>query len=247
VSRKGFAIYWQSRSFPGRLMRLHQLLLSVTLLAASGSVSYGRIVSIQAFDRGSYDNFGLHSPTDTNYVVGAPVGTRIYRNFFAFDLSGVVLAPRERVTSASLVLNTFHVSAPSGIETVAFFDVTTPLASLLAGGSSQTAIYDDLGTGVIYALQTYRNVDLFTTKNILLNVDAISAIQNSVGSRFAIGGADISLDSDSRFPEHVFASSNAEPSIQRLDLIIQIPEPPAFVLAATCLSPLSLIQRRGQR
>jgi hypothetical protein len=131
---------------------------------------------LPAVDSGRYHVTGAHSPSNTDYlaVVG---GTR---NFFVFDLSGLALPPRTGITSATLHVNAGEVTQGAGVINFTLYDVSTPVATLVAGGSGLTDIYDDLGTGTPFSAETVIAFeDAGTTVSIPLLPAAVSALNDA--------------------------------------------------------------------
>ncbi len=171
-------------------------------------ISHGaQLVEINAIDSGWYSDTGYHEPTNLNYLVGQcalpqcsqPV---VFRNFFVFDLSGIT---GQILTATLMIENPQYVSGDPS-ETWTTFDVTTPIPTLVAGGTGLMSIYNDLGNGTIYGSTV---VTLNTTLvKVPLDADAISALNAAVGNQFAIGGALTTLDGLVN-REWVFGNSNA--------------------------------------
>ncbi|MDB9484832.1 S8 family serine peptidase, partial [Dolichospermum circinale CS-537/05] len=159
-------------------------------------------ITLNAADTGWYDNTGYHAPTNTNYIVGDAFG--LYRNWFTFNLP-TLTAP---IISAKLKVKTWEYTSQDKTETYQLQEVTTPVATLTAGGSGKTAIYADLGDGAIYGSQDYTNGDDNSTRTIDLNAAAISALTAKSGQAFAFGGLLTTLDTLSN-EEYVFGFSNS--------------------------------------
>jgi hypothetical protein len=153
-------------------------------------------------DTGWYDDSGYHNPSNTNYIAGDYY--RQYRNFFVFNLP-VLLQP---IFNAQLLLNTFDYDSSAANETFQLLEVKTPVSTLVAGGSGQLGIYNDLGDGVAYGVRTYVPADDDKIRVIDLNTDAINALMANSGQAFALGGMLTSLDTISN-SEYVFGYSNS--------------------------------------
>src|SRR5678815_3085490 len=134
-------------------------------------------VVIAHTDRGQYSDTGFHNPGNPNYVVGGNSFPIVYHNFFVFDLSGVT----QPIASATLAL--FVPSSLSGpgyqspdpSENYELHDVTTSIATLLAG-TGGVAAYTDLGGGIVYGSRTMTAADMGTLVEITLNPAAIAAL-----------------------------------------------------------------------
>lgn len=111
-----------------------------------------------------------------NHTTGVFVRGR-FRGYFIYSIPA-----GEPITSATLSVNT--ASVLSGPNTLEVYDVTTNPATV-AGMTTNVAIYNDLGTGVLYgtAVATTGNQTLTVT----LNAAAIAAINAARGGSFAIG------------------------------------------------------------
>ena len=130
---------------------------------------------------------GWWSPTETNFngntniVAGSLFGVQ-WNNFFVFDLTGQT----GTVVAASLDLNTGIVA---GTPSLSLWDVTTSLTALQdLNAVPNAAIYTDLGSGIAYS-DTIAITTAQADIGIALNNDAVAAIGNALGGRFAIGGS----------------------------------------------------------
>lgn len=160
------------------------------LAGAEGALGYIEPTPVvSAVDSGWYDWNGFHSPTNTNYFAGQandgvnPI--RQLRDWFVFNVPSV----GGTITSVRLELFLPGLVSPDPSETFELFDVTTPVSTLVAGGSGLTAIYNDLGTGVSYGSVTISAADNGRLVVINLNTAGIAAVTAAQGGQFAIGGA----------------------------------------------------------
>jgi hypothetical protein len=151
-----------------------------------GAGTGGAVVTLDSTDTGWWDENGDNTPGNTNYLTGL-YSADLYNSFYVFNLSGIT----QPIASAELGIynptSGYTSSNPS--ETLGFFDVSTPIASLEAGGAGQTSIYQDLGTGVSYGTTTVSAADDGETVTSSLDAAAISAMNADLANQFAIGGS----------------------------------------------------------
>lgn len=163
-----------------------------TLLWNSGAVAQ---TLLDAEDSGRYSIAGFHDPADTEYqaIVG---GTR---SFFVFDLSN--LPSSEPIASATLILQVGGVSQGTfGGISYTLFSVSTPTATLTAGGSSLVGIYTDLGTGDQFSAVTdILPTDQATLKSIPLLAAGLGGLEAARGDVFAVGGSPSGLGGNRAF------------------------------------------------
>jgi hypothetical protein len=133
---------------------------------------------------GWYNNSGVHDDTNPNYIVGT-ISTTGFNDYFVFDIPvGLV------ITSAQLSIgnpgNGYDSASTSLLWSL--FDVSTPVETLESPQSGATAIYNDLGSGVLYGSTS---VDASTDGNqVTVNLDAaaIASLTAAEGDAFAFGG-----------------------------------------------------------
>ena len=138
-------------------MTVTVLRLAVGLvLLASTPVGAAETV-VNAVDQGWYaKDLGpnVHTASNENTLTGRGTNSRDYRSFFVFDLS----AETQPVVAAELRLELEQYSSGSASEPFTVFDVAATAAQLNMdyGDDDPTglAIYDDLGSGSIYAAPT---------------------------------------------------------------------------------------------
>ncbi len=171
--------------------------LALALILPAAAVQAGTYYQY-ATDSGWYDDTGYHDPTNSNYLVGRSFSGGIfgryyeYRDFQVFSLP--TFAPGETLVSARVVLSSgsggYISSDPT--ETLQFYDVSTAVSTLTAGGSGLTSIFTDLGSGTAFsdgltvsaATNTYpNNINVFP-----LNAAFVNYAASNAGSTIAIGG-----------------------------------------------------------
>jgi len=158
---------------------------------------------LDAVSSGWYSSAGQHYSTNANYIVGNCLpatcdggdGVTLYNDFFVFDLSGVSGPINSAILSIANPSAADNLDPPfpsngfGGAPAIySNWDVSTPIATLIADATGATGIYADLGSGVLYGI---RGVDASTNGTqvmISLNGAALAAIQNAEGGEFAIGG-----------------------------------------------------------
>lgn len=233
-------------------LRSFRLALSLLVVAACGAWSDLRAdtVTLNVADAGIYSSSGFSSATNTSYFVGRSSTTGVVsRNFFVFDLSGIPVG----VTSATLQIlapaNSFVGADASN--TVTFYDVVTPAATLTAGsptGAGGQAIFADLGSGLEYGSLTVTPGDGGAVLSVTLSPAAIAAINLARGNLFAVGGALTTLSATG--PDGLFSGSSAVAGSSAVRLVVSndaapVPEPTTFALLGAGLAGLYARRRRG--
>lgn len=167
-------------------------------------LTFGTSVLLTTTSRGWYDSTGAHTQANHNYFAG-DAGSNSYRNFFAFN----VPALSDQIVNAQLLLNSFIDISPLGVQSYVLHDVTTPIATLLAGGSGLTGIYADLGNGVNYGGRNIYDSETSTISAIPLNTLFQNAAVAASGGQIALGGTITTLDPPpSASTEELFAFSD---------------------------------------
>lgn len=140
------------------------------------------LFSAPAFNQGWWSPTGNDEGND-NIAVGGYAGEE-YRNFFTFSLANVL--PGSIIRASLRILDTGS-SLGSFPMTYSLFDVTTNAATLNFTSGVNSAIFDDLGSGAMYA-----SIQLTTPPTpgleIALNANAINDINAAAGGYFSIGG-----------------------------------------------------------
>jgi len=130
--------------------------------------------------RGSWSSVGNHSASDKSTPTG--VDTNTYCSFFIFDLSSLVAT----VTTAAVRLELTAYTSSNPEETLQFYDVSTPAATLVTDGPD-AGIYTDLGSGELFGEFEVNPADQNTVLDIPLNAEAVAGINAAAGGDFAIG------------------------------------------------------------
>ena len=96
-------------------------------------------------------------------------------------------------TIASAQLSLYNPSngydSTASTQTYTSYDVSTPISALEATNSGQTAVYSDLGTGIVLAVTTVSAANDGQDVLIPLNSAGISYLNAGRGSQIAVGGA----------------------------------------------------------
>jgi hypothetical protein len=218
-------------------------------LALSMAATTANAVAISYTDSGWWDSTGFSTDLSfSNYVAGTwqcnppycdPARPVLTRNFFVFDLDGV-----GTVTSATLRLST----EASWAGTYSIWDVDTAIPTLRAPGLGNTAVFDDLGSGVSYgsiALTPTAIVD-----GVIIEIELTAAALASINAKdgcdpapsvdclWAIGGS-----FDPVIPG-LFAFGNSGLGVRELVYSTSVPEPTTALLLACGLVALGVRRRR---
>ena len=206
-------------------MNVTVLRLAVGLvLLASTPVGAAETV-VNAVDQGWYakdlgPNFAdnVHTASNENTLTGRGTNSRDYRSFFVFDLS----AETQPVVAAELRLELEQYSSGSASEPFTVFDVAATAAQLNMdyGDDDPTglAIYDDLGSGSIYAAPTVTSSQQGSVIVIPLSAQALADLDSSLGADFAVGLDLDSPDDGGGVVEFIRFSLNDQPGTQQLVL-----------------------------
>lgn len=207
--------------------------LGVGLVLALASAPVGAAETVlDAIDQGWYakdlgPNFAdnVHTASNENTLTGRGTNSRDYRSFFVFDLS----AETEPVVAAELRLELEQYSSGSASEPFTVYDVAATAAQLnMDYGDDDPnglAIYDDLGSGSIYATPTATPPQQGTVIAIPLSAQALADLDSSLGAGFAVG---LDLDSPNDgggVVEFIRFSLNDQPGTQQLVLTRASPVP----------------------
>lgn len=231
---------------------MKKVLMIAAVALVSGSLAVQAVVidsSASGWYRQSDGSCNAPSGNATYITVGrtttAAAGTQTYRNFFAFDLANVL----DEVYGAYLeVWNPTggFFSPVDGAETYTLFDVETAVGDL---GGQSTDIYNDLGSGVEFGSYAADASDNGTLLQILLNADAVAAINAARGDAFAVGGAITSLDG--RDFERFLSNGRNDPIQRRLVLDTgtvsrNVPDyASTLTLLGMAIAGMGMFRRRG--
>jgi len=210
-------------------------------------------VVLDAIDQGWYAkdlgaNFGegVHTASNENTLTGRATESRDLRSFFVFDLT----AETEPVIAAELRLELENYSSGSPSESFGVFDVSASAVQLnMDYGDDDPdglAIYDDLGSGEIYASEAVSGVDVSSVIAIPLSAQAVADLNASLGADFAVG---LDLDSPNDgggVVEFIRFSLNDQPGIQQLVLTRAAPVPAASASGSAMLAALLAIGAVGR-
>jgi hypothetical protein len=218
-------------------------LLTIGMLAAS-SPARAATITLNAVDYGWYNQLGEYLGSNQSYFAGYDAHYHVMRNWFVFDLASV----SGTIVSASLRLQTYYVNFyQKGTDTYTLFDVTTPIASLTAGGTGLVDTFNDLGSGTTYGNRTYTFTDEFQVRDVALLAAGVNALQAAVGGQFALGGAlTPPLYVDNLQHQNLFGSWGGVGPQLVLDVEpVPVPEPATLTLVGLGLAAAVARRRRA--
>jgi hypothetical protein len=137
---------------------------------------------LTATNRGAWSDEGNHTAADKSTPTGSSA-SRTYRSFFIFTIGD----SSATVVSAAVRLELAGYTSIAAKETLQLYDVTTHTTTLAATGSGQTAIYDDLGSGVLLGEFDVTPSDQYSIMDIVLNEDLVAGINAAGAGEFAVG------------------------------------------------------------
>jgi len=119
------------------------------------------------------------------------------RNFFTFFIAPYAGSAESAMLVFAPVTSAAYSPLNEATETIGFFDVSTPAATLNFTQGQSNAIYNDLGSGVQYGSAVVsENAFPDTVLIVKLNASALAAIDAARGGYFSIGGALLTSDGD---------------------------------------------------
>jgi predicted outer membrane repeat protein len=182
------------------------------------------VVTVDAFDSGSYDERGNTNRRDTDYYTGYtpdwywdPNAWGEHRSYFAFDLSE--LTENDEILDAQFNVYAADWYSSMAFETLQLSEVTTPVNTLVAGAPGSVNIFDDLGDGTVFGSRDVWYTDTFQNISIELNAEAIAAIHAANGQQFALGGALTTIDDDGWY-EIIFAYAGSVANKRQLAVTV---------------------------
>ena len=224
------------------------IISSVCACLAASSLNVNSATYINnAIDQGWYTSSGSSSGGNTSYFIGE-IGADIYRNWFAFDLSGINLLASESIISASLTVVKGGYTGDAQ-EEWALTSIESNVSDLINGTGTGLNIFDDLADGSAYGAATLTaaggndsliNVNL-TGANVFTDIDSSLA---SFDGLFAIGGYLSTIDSTNK--EFLFngtGGTNFFKSVLTIETTI-VPVPAAVWLFSSGLIGLIGMARR---
>lgn len=253
-----------SLTIPPRFRRTHRLLLAWTVACLATTAARATPVVIPPSDHGWYSAAGNHSPANINHIVGRGETGTITRNFFVFQIPSSLTDPSLLIESAELRIFNFVGShpltgapvagfaSPDASEVFELYSVSTPVTTLVAGGTGQTGIYADLGSGTVLGQVTVSGANNGSLVHISLNSAALNLMKAAAGELFAFGGAITTLGATTQ-PEHLFAWSGInepQPRELRLEIVQVVPEPATIQLvfaSAVSVAVAAFTSRRRAR
>lgn len=166
------------------------------VLTGGGTAEPPTVRTLTSTDRGWYGSTGEHDPVNDNYLTGysASSASPHTRSFFVFTIP--TLGANETVVSAELRLtnpsNGYGGSDSS--ETLEIHEVTTPVATLVAG-TGGVPVFTDLADGpLLGAPVTVPASSSASTVSIPLNSTFAQAVSAASGGSVALGGVLAGID-----------------------------------------------------
>lgn len=223
-------------------MKPETMCVCIAMTALAGAAWAGP-VTLDATSRGHVKGASAGYVTNgslatNNYFAGKSGGTEI-RNWFVFDLSGIV----SPIVGAELRLNAALILSDDPFET---YNVTSTTSSvvLLEFGVGGSAVFDSLGTGSLFSsINVVDGVDDNTMLTLSLNAAGLAHINANLGGKLAFSGRLTTLDASAS--EYVFAGSYAK--ITQLHLLDNpvIPLPTGAAMAMVGMGVIGVRRRRA--
>lgn len=137
---------------------------------------------IDAAERGSYDQNGNHNEDDDSTPTGLLADIR-HRSYFIFPLNEIA----DTVVAAVLRLEVVTYTSTLTSDDLMLYDVSTDPATLELSSTGETAIFNDLGSGDLYAERPVGPGDVGLIIEIPLSDNAIADINAMRGGHFPVG------------------------------------------------------------
>lgn len=219
------------------------------LILAFSHVASADTISITATNSGWYFDNGSHAEyTEPSIFTGVCITCPYVgeaRSFFLFDLSsvsGTVVSAELRISTGSTAGSFGQFYTDDSYETYSLYEISHDPSILPIGELGNTALFDDLGTGVTYgAYNVSSPLDLYIS--IALTADAINDINNS-GTLFGMGGAISTLDNDLTRTQYAFGGTHLGTQTRELILTTVVPVPAALWLMVSGLFMLVGVIRK---
>lgn len=195
-----------------KIKNISKMALTAACLAQL-TAAYAAIVNLPTIDRGTIQDNGTHFYSSVNYAAGSDMTGRVFRSFYLFDLSAL---SGNIVTGATLkiLLPSDGYTSPDSSEHYTLYDVlpgSLPILEGDVGSIVNTSIFDDLGSGNIYAGTEVLESAAGSFIELSLDAQALSDMNSAIGSKFAIGGAVTSLSQPASTQEVIFVNTQFTP------------------------------------
>jgi hypothetical protein len=158
--------------------------------------------------RGWHASNGGHLTDNDNTLTGEFSGAT-YNSYYVFALTGFVAS---KITSVTLEIQLEQYSSGDANETFSVWDVSAAGAAVEASGTNAT-IFNDLQSGVSYAVSTVTSAQVATILSIPLSAQAATDATAKVGNDFVVG---IHLDSPPNYLRFGNTGASAPPNVVRV-------------------------------
>ncbi len=200
------------------------------------------IITLNTIDRGTYRDDGYNTPVYTTIGTGRKYNY-ILNQYLIFDLSSV---SKEVISAEFRIVCDYSYFSYDPYETYTLFDVTNSYIEVYMGYGDNLAVYNDLGSGVVYGTVNVISNYSYETVTVTLNRDGLAALNACLGGIFMMGGSLTSIDNDDDY-EILFSycsSKNAGDGYTQL-ILTTVPEPSTLIFFSVGLWFL-FHQRRRQ-